>query len=35
LDDGFLQLVHDLGTPARLRVDPVDALIVDLDLEVL
>jgi hypothetical protein len=35
LDDGLLQLVHDVGTLARDRVDPVDALVVDLDFKVL
>ena len=35
LHDGLLDLVDDLGALAGLRVDPVDALVVDLDLEVL
>jgi hypothetical protein len=35
LDDGFLHLVDDLAAFAALRVDPVDALVVDLHFEVL
>jgi hypothetical protein len=35
LHDGFLDLVDDLRALARLRVDLVDALVVDLEFEVL
>src|SRR5207249_12309319 len=35
LHDGLLELVDDFGSLAGLRVDLVDALVVDLDLEVL
>ena len=35
LHDGLLQLVDDVGALAGDRVDAVDALVVDLDLEVL
>ena len=34
LHDGLLQLVDDLGALAGRRIDPVDALVVDLHLEV-
>ena len=34
LHDRLLQLVHDFGALARVGVDLVDALVVDLDLEV-
>ena len=34
LHDRLLELVDDLGALAGLRVDPVDALVVHLDLEV-
>ena len=35
LDDGLLQLVHDVGALAGDGIDAMDALVVDLDLEVL
>jgi hypothetical protein len=35
LDDGLLELVDDVGSLACFGVDLVDALVVDLDLEVL
>jgi hypothetical protein len=35
LDDGLLDLVDDLGAFTGVGVDLVDALVVDLDLEVL
>ena len=35
LDDGLLHLVDDLAALAALGVDPVDPLVVNLDLEVL
>jgi hypothetical protein len=35
LHDGLLHLIHDLAALARLRVDAMDAFVVDLDLEIL
>jgi hypothetical protein len=35
LDDRFLHLVYDFAALAGLGVDPVDPLVVNLDLEVL